>query len=69
MLAWQVIIRDNTVSDSYQIDPPLGPLPFPHKWEYKYHMLYKLWAIDKEHAEKIALDRHYQHKAQEARIA
>lgn len=27
------------------------------------------WAVDKEHAEKIALDKYYQHQAQQAGIA
>jgi hypothetical protein len=69
MVAWCVVIRDNTVSDSYQIAPSLGFVPFPYEWDYENHMLYRLWATDKEHAEKIALDRYYQHKAQEAGIA
>ena len=65
MVAWVVQIDENTIVNCSQINP-----------NYFYKDVYVedltvcyMWAADKEHAEKIALDRHYQHKAQEAGIA
>jgi hypothetical protein len=69
MVAWQVTIKDNVMMDSCQIGPPMGGLSFPHECVYNNNIFYRLWAADKEHAEKIALDLYYKHKAQEAGIA
>lgn len=65
MVAWIVEIDENTISYCSQINPD-----YFYKDDYLEDFTsYYVWATDKEHAEKIALDRHYQHKAQQAGIA
>ena len=65
MLAWTVVIKNNNLHWCCQISPTY----FPKDLHLPNQSNFYIWATDKEHAEKIALDRYYQHKAQEAGIA
>lgn len=74
MNAWFVIIRDGNLNDlhTYQTNP--FDEKIPRENEYKYYngetgYFVYCWAVDKEHAEKIALDKYYQHQATKAGIA
>ena len=68
MSAWCVRMTDGTIDYcAYQISPFGVEIPI----EFEYHNSYSVycWATDKEHAEKIALDKYYQHQATKAGIA
>lgn len=74
MNAWFVSIRDGNLNDlhTYQTNP--FDEKIPRENEYKYYngetgYFVYCWAVDKEHAEKIALDKYYQHQATKAGIA
>lgn len=76
MTAWRVIIYNENADNIYisQTSPyEVAEENIPSEKEYSlfgktnYHVL--CWAVDKEHAKKIALDKFYQHQAQKAGIA
>ena len=74
MKAWHVRISDAKPDElcSHQTTPECATIPSEN--EYKYHTgdtgyFVYCWAVDIEHAEKIALDKYYQHQAQKAGIA
>ena len=74
MIAWFVRISDGKLDDIYtrQVSPFDGKIP--REDEYKYHdgtasYFVYCWAIDEDHAEKIALDKYYQHQATKFGIA
>ena len=74
MTAWHVSIRDGNLNDlyTYQTNPFNDQIPRENEYEYHNgetgYFVY-CWAVDKEHAQKIALDKYYQHQAQKAGIA
>jgi len=68
MSAWYVRISDGKLDDIYttQVSPfdQTGPRELEceyHKGETAYFVY--CWAVDEDHAEKIALDKYYQHQA------
>ncbi len=65
MVAWIVVIKNNNLDFSCQI----SPTNFYEDRHFSNKSNFYVWATDKEHAEKIALDRYYQYKAQESGIA
>jgi hypothetical protein len=73
MKGWFVRIDDeNLILYSHQVNP--FDVTIPSENEYNYHngetgYFVYCWAVDEEHAKKIALDKYYQHKAQKAGIA
>jgi hypothetical protein len=74
MKGWFVRIIDGKPDElcSHQTTPECATIPSEN--EYKYYTgetgyFVYCWAVDKEHAEKIALDKYYQHQAQKAGIA
>ena len=75
MTAWTVIMSDvnnGQLNDIYQTNPLDADVPYENYYERHDGTKgahYRVWAVDKEHAEKIALDKYYQHQAQEAGIA
>ena len=76
MSAWSVYILDGKITGTYSANPFGNNIPYenyatsshPMHKEIKYAS-FNIWAVDREHAEKIALDKYYQHQAQEAGIA
>jgi len=75
MKAWFVFIDDAKPDElrSHQTTPSAGQIPSEHEYHFDYmnesgYYVY-CWAVDQEHAEKIAVDKYYQHKAQKAGIA
>lgn len=65
MLAWGVNIEDSTIVYTYLVDP--------HECPSERDCLngvyaVNCWAVDEEHANKIALDKYYQHQAIKAGI-
>ena len=74
MKAWFVRIDDGKLDDlyTYQVSP--SDQTIPREFEYEYlkgetaYFVY-CWAVDKDHEEKIALDKYYQHQATKAGIA
>jgi hypothetical protein len=71
MTAWHVHLSDNEITYTYQTNPFSDNVPKEIYYDRRGEKgcVYYLWAVDKEHAEKIALDKWYQHQAQEAGIA
>lgn len=67
MTAWSVKITDGTIYYCDQFNP-FG-IEVPREFEYNNSYCVYCWATDKEHAEKIALDKYYQHQATKAGIA
>jgi hypothetical protein len=74
MSAWFVRISNGKLDDLYtnQVNP--FNVTVPSEDEYKYYngetgYFVYCWAVDKEHAEKIALDKYYQHQAIKAGVA
>lgn len=76
LFGWSVTIdaEGNTIRSSYQEDVISRPFE-PQEKYYENHysnsnttslFVVRCWARDKEHAEKIALDKYYQFKAQQA---
>ena len=68
MSAWFVRIENGKLDDIYthQVGPFDGTIP--REDEYKYHngetgYFVYCWAVDEDHAEKIALDKYYQNQA------
>ena len=75
MKGWYVNIDDAKPDElySYQVSPDYATIPSESEYNYHYnkqtgYCVY-CWAVDQEHAEKIALDKYYQHQAQKAGIA
>jgi Fe2+ or Zn2+ uptake regulation protein len=74
MSAWFVKISDGKLDDIHASQVSPFDQTVPRENEYKYpngrttYTVY-CWAVDKEHAEKIALDKYYQHQATKAGIA
>lgn len=76
LFGWSVTIdvEDNTIRSTYQEDVISRPFePQENYYENRYLssntpplFVVKCWARDQEHAEKIALDKFYQFKAQQA---
>lgn len=73
MKAWFVRISDGKLDDlcTQQVSP--FEETFPRENEYEYHdgetaYFVYCWAVDDKHAEKIALDKYYQHQATKAGI-
>ena len=74
MSAWHVSIRNGNLIDPYTFQVNPFDEQIPREIEYEYHdgetgYFVYCWAVDKEHAQKIALDKYYQHQAQKAGIA
>ena len=74
MKAWYVNINDAKPDDLYsqQTTPECATIPSENEYEYYtgetgYYVY--CWAVDQDHAQKIALDKYYQHQAQKAGIA
>ena len=74
MKGWYVNINDAKPDDpySYQVTPECATIPSEN--EYKHHTgetgyYVYCWAVDEDHALKIARDKYYQHQAQKAGIA
>jgi hypothetical protein len=74
MKAWFVRIDDGKLDDTYthQVSPFYETIPREFEYEHPSgetsYFVY-CWAVDKDHAEKIALDKYYQHRATKAGIA
>lgn len=74
MKAWFVQI-ENGGNDHYtrQVGPSDQTIPHEFEYEYPNHgdksYFVNCWAVDKDHAQKIALDKYYQHQATKAGIA
>jgi hypothetical protein len=76
MTAWSVYIKDGEITNTYSTNPFDTNIPY-ESYSVSSHPKHKgikcasfnIWAVDREHAEKIALDKWYQHQAQEAGIA
>lgn len=74
MKAWFVRINDGKLDDitASQVSPFNQTIPREGKFEYEYlktaYFVY-CWAVDEKHAEKIALDKYYQHQATKSGIA
>jgi hypothetical protein len=76
MSAWRVYILDGEITGTYSANPLDTNIPY-ESYSVSSHPTHKgikcasfnIWAVDREHAEKIALDKWYQHQAQEAGIA
>lgn len=73
MKAWFVRISDGKLDDicTRQVSP--FEKTVPREFEYEYHdgetaYFVYCWAVDDKHAEKIALDKYYQHRATKAGI-
>ena len=66
MLAWGVNIEDSNIVYTYLVDPHECPLE-----RDCLNGVYAVncWAVDEEHANKIALDKYYQHQAIKAGVA
>jgi hypothetical protein len=74
MKAWFVRIDDGTLEFGLTHEVNAFDQKVPHEDEYNYHngetgYFVYCWAVDKEHAEKIALDKYYQHQAQKTGVA
>ena len=74
MSAWFVRISDGKLDDLYTQQVNAFEETIPRENEYNYHngetgYFVYCWAVDKDHAEKIALDKYYQHSAQKAGVA
>lgn len=67
MRAWCVDIINGKLNYTCQTNPDIG-VPSEHSWNDNFYRVY-CWATDKEHAQKIALDKYHQHQAQQAGIA
>ncbi len=65
MVKWIVRLENGQLSMCYRDNPD----DFYNDFYGEQHTICRMWATDEEHAKKIALDRYYQHKAQEAGIA
>lgn len=65
MLAWGVNIEDSTIVYTYLVDPHECP---SERDCYNGVYVVNCWAVDEEHANKIALDKYYQHQAIKAGI-
>ena len=75
MKGWYVNIDDAKPDEpySYQVSPDYAIIPSESEYNYHYnkqtgYYVY-CWAVDKDHALKIARDKYYQHQAQKAGIA
>ena len=75
MKGWYVNIDDAKPDElySYQVSPDYATIPSESEYNYHYnkqtgYCVY-CWAVDKDHALKIAFDKYYQHQAQKAGIA
>ena len=74
MKAWFVRINDGKLDDlcASQVSPFYETIPREFEYEYPKggtaYFVY-CWAVDEEHAEKIALDKYYQHQANKAGIS
>ena len=65
MLAWGVTIKDSTIGYTYLSDP--HECPSERDCPNGVYAV-NCWAVDEEHANKIALDKYYQHQAIKAGI-
>ena len=74
MSAWSVRINDGNLEDcyTYQVNPFDEKVPSENEYDYYTgetgYFVY-CWAVDKDHAHKIALDKYYQYQAQKSGIA
>ena len=66
MLAWGVTIKDSTVGYTYISDP--HECPSERDCPNGVYAV-NCWAVDEEHANKIALDKYYQYQAIKAGVA
>ena len=73
MKSWGVRIQNGIIESSctWLIDPFYEDVPSEREYSGNGESLYMVncWAVDKEHAEKIALDKYYQHQAEKAGVA
>jgi hypothetical protein len=73
MSAWFVVISDGKLDGIYASQVSPFDQTVPRESEYKYpngrtnYTVY-CWAVDEDHAKKIALDKYYQHQATKAGI-
>tara|TARA_R110000868_G_scaffold199857_1_gene446954 strand:+ start:161 stop:529 length:369 start_codon:yes stop_codon:yes gene_type:complete len=68
MKAWCVHFDDGKLKCSYQANPIDCKIPNEFGYDDNETYIVYCWAVDKEHAEKIALDKYYQHQATKAGI-
>lgn len=75
MKGWYVNIDDAKPDESYsyQVSPDYATIPSESEYNHYYngqtgYYVY-CWAVDEDHAIKIARDKYYQHQAQKAGIA
>jgi hypothetical protein len=74
MSAWFVRINDGELDDIFtnQVSPFDQTVPSEKEYRWRHgetaYFVY-CWAVDGNHAEKIALDKYYQHQATKAGIA
>lgn len=73
MKAWFVRISDGKLDDIFTQQVSPFDEKVPREFEYEYHdgetaYFVYCWAVDDKHAEKIALDKYYQHQATKAGI-
>lgn len=71
MKAWCVYVSDEEGISCYCMDPNIE-IPYENYFTTHEDFLtasYRVWAIDEDHARKIAQDQWYQHKAQMAGIS
>ena len=66
MLAWGVNIEDSNIVYTYLVDP--HECPSERDCPNGVYAV-NCWAVDEEHANKIALDKYYQHQAIKAGVA
>lgn len=69
MKAWCVRFDDGKLKCSYQADPFEHKIPNEFGYDDDERYIVYCWAVDKEHAEKIALDKYYQYQATKAGIS
>ena len=67
-VAWTVMFKNAEIHATYRASPFDTIIPSEHA--YNSSRLYNVncWATDKDHAQKIALDKFYQYQAQEAGV-
>ena len=74
MTGWFVSISNKDSQIAYTMPATPSEAKIPSEGEYNYefkndsgYFVY-CWAVDKDHAQKIALDKYYQHQAQKANL-
>jgi len=71
MKAWSLYVSDEEGISCYSLNPD-NEIPYQNYFTTNKGVLtasYHVWAVDEDHARKIAQDQWYQHKAQLAGVA